>query len=157
MENIVSINGTDIKPIEQVKPPRQIGFEILRIIAMFLISCIHVNEYGGIIEAANFPLDLKFLQAIYVVAVNVFVLISGYFLVSSKISYKKILKLWLQVLFYSLITFLVAAFVFSEVTNKRFGFWGILKSCMPVTFRQFWFFSAYFILNCTIFKQNFKK
>ena len=75
--------------------------------------------------------------------VDVFVLISGYFLVSSKgVKTEKVLKLWLQIFFYSVLLF--AVFVICSETS--FGVKGLIKRVFPLTFEQWWFASTYFVM-----------
>lgn len=37
---------------ERKRNTREVGFEILRIFAMFLICCVHVMNYGGMLGNA---------------------------------------------------------------------------------------------------------
>ena len=75
---------------------RQAGLEILRIISILLITCVHMLNYGGFLKNAGSNeelLILRFLYSLFVVAVNVFVLICGYFMVKSNPKKKKIITL----------------------------------------------------------------
>ncbi len=128
---------------------REIGFEILRIIAMFLICCVHLINFGGIMKNAPDLIAINLVYSFFTVAVNVFVLISGYFLVNSTISLKKILKLWLQVAFYSVISYLLATMVFQNQIGSAFSVKDLIKSFFPVLGNAYWFFSAYFLLYIT--------
>ena len=75
--------------------------------------------------------------------VNIFVLISGYFLVKSpEIKINKLVKLWFQVFTYSILIYLI--FVISGV--QSFAIKDVLKSLLPVTFSTWWFASAYIML-----------
>lgn len=84
----------------------------------------------------------KLIYSIFIVSVNVFVLISGYFLVSSKIKLKKLLILWIQVWLYSIITYLIA----SLAINDNFNTEDFLYSVLPIISNKYWFFTAYFLL-----------
>ena len=55
---------------------------------------------------------------------DIFVLISGYFLVKSKINVKKVIVVWLQILFYSVsLNLLMVAFGIS-----KFSYVGLIKA-----------------------------
>ena len=126
---------------------RETGFEILRILAMFLIGAVHIMNYGGML-ANNAPHTVmwqKLIYSVFVVSVNVFVLISAYFMVTSKFKVKRILNLWLQVLVFSVGSYLIASLFF----YNSFSFEGLINSCLPVLNNRFWFFTAYFLLMLT--------
>ena len=69
---------------------RETGFEILRILSMFFIMLVHVLNAGGMLKNANAEtLPWHYLlYSFFVPAVNVFVLISAYFMVKSKFKFK---------------------------------------------------------------------
>ncbi len=79
------------------------------------------------------------------VGVYVYVLISGYFLIDSDhsmISFKKVLKFWGQVFFYSIGLYLVLG----ACGISDFGMKSLIKALFPIIFSQWWFASAYFVL-----------
>jgi surface polysaccharide O-acyltransferase-like enzyme len=77
------------------------------------------------------------------IGVDIFVLISGYFLVtSSKIKIFKILKLWLQLFFYSVLLYLV----FILTGQEDFSIRTFINTCLPVLNSNWWFASTYFVL-----------
>ena len=63
-----------------------VGVELLRILAMMMIVGLHYMNFGGILwsDAICNRRLAWLLEAFCIVAVNCYVLISGYFLVSSK-------------------------------------------------------------------------
>lgn len=128
---------------------RQIGFEILRIVSIFLIGCVHILNAGGVL--ANDPTNwgLKLLYSVFLISVNAFVLISGYFLVESKITFKKIAKLWLQVLFYNILCYAVSVLFFRSQTGVIFNIVEVVKLFFPIIRNSFWFFTAYFFMYVT--------
>lgn len=126
---------------------RQSNIELLRIIAMILIIAHHYSFHGGF----SFPpepinLNRLWIQFILIggkVGVDLFVLISGYFLVSqSSIKADKILKLWFQIFFYSITIFII----FTILGLRSFSIKEFVKHLAPVTFEQWWFASTYFVL-----------
>jgi|GEM_PF-2540178 len=95
-----------------VKPVRQSGFDLLKIILFIFVVVSHfLNEEmgGGYLYArGNVPVDIVFhiIGALAGVAVPSFVLISGYFLVHSKtFCLKKVIGLYIMLISYRLICF----------------------------------------------------
>lgn len=85
---------------------RDSSFELLRIFSMLLIVMHHYSVHGGFDFMIPFNLNLYFVQCLDMggkLGVNLFVLISGYFLCRSEFRLKRIIKLELEVIFYSLI------------------------------------------------------
>ena len=87
------------------------SIELLRIIAMLMIIAHHFVCYGNFdfnhISIGN-KIWLQILFSGGKIGVNIFVMISGYFLISSKkIQVNKVLKLIMQILFYSIIIYMI--------------------------------------------------
>ena len=89
-KNVVDENNKKIQnSIEYTidnKKCRNIGLDILRILAMIMIVCLHVFGKGQFLVAennANFYKVISFFEIICIVAVNCYVLITGYFQVNS--------------------------------------------------------------------------
>lgn len=140
---MIKENEVILKQVNQ----RETGFEILRIISMFLITCVHVLNYGGMLEfAGGGTLESQFMQKLiysfFTTSVNIFILISGYFLVKSKFKLKKLIKLWFQVFFYSLVSYVVTIIVFNVTFDKQI----FIGSLIPIINNNFWFISTYFLL-----------
>ncbi|WP_080703498.1 acyltransferase [Streptococcus equinus] len=127
---------------------RKSNIELLRILAMFLIIAHHFSVHGDFKEYMltipfNNKLWLQFLQLGGKIGVDVFVIISGYFLISSKkLKLVKVLNFWSQLIFYSVL--LYAVFVFSS--NESLSILGIIKNSLPVLSSRWWFASTYFVL-----------
>ncbi len=90
---------------------RLANFELLRIVAMLMIISLHYLVKGW--AATPFPFVAKddpvgtfawLIEAFCIVAVNCYVLISGYFCVESVWKPGRVVSLLCQVLFYSLLT-----------------------------------------------------
>ena len=106
MDNIVkdvAINKEIInneKKSDNIKEQRLSNFELLRIIAMILIILHHYAYHGNLISIPNDNFN-KYVAVFIIVGgkvgVNVFVLITGYFLINSKFKIKKVIQLILQV------------------------------------------------------------
>lgn len=147
---------------------RKSNFELLRIIAMVMIIAHHVAVHGQCVfdikTIAVNDLWLQFLKLWGKVGVNIFVLISGYFLVrSKKINIVKTVKLWMKIAFYSVGIYIALV----VCTSIKFGKMNFLKSIMPIVFDQWWFASTYMVLYllhpllnriiCNIDKKRYEK
>lgn len=133
---------------------RQSNFELLRIIAMFLIVLHHAMLHGILTVSGNSVLKTgnpltfgiyNFLAFGGKVGVYIFVLITGYFMINSKISLKKVVKLWLPIFFWSIMVTLSY-----EVVKHDFSIVKIAKSALPIFFSQYWFMTVYFFLYLLI-------
>ena len=74
--------------------------------------------------------------------VNIFILISGYFLVEKKISIKKIIQLYLEIIFYTIGLSIVSMIVFkSSITLSD-----IRQMILPITSNTYWFVTSYIFM-----------
>ena len=86
---------------------RQSNIELLRIVSMFLVVAHHYVVNSGVNELFDFSKPVSantlFLQWWGMwgkTAINAFVLITGYFMCRSRLTIRKMLKLYLEVQFY---------------------------------------------------------
>ena len=143
-ENLKTINDMK-KNASSDKKQRDIGFEILRIISIILITCVHLLNYAGFLgnsASAGETAILRMLYSFFLTSVNVFVLISAYFLVKSKFKIYKIIKLWLMVIFYTLFLYAIGILFFKETFTFSNLFWCFF----PIWRNRYWFFTAYFLI-----------
>lgn len=128
----------------QKQNKRQSNFELLRIICMLFIIAHHLSWHSNIPNnISNF--NLYFHRSLIIlgkIAVNLFVLISGYFMINSKFSFKKVLKLILETTFYSLIIYsLLCIFGLKTFNIKMF-----IDQVLSIYSQQYWFMSYFIIL-----------
>lgn len=122
---------------------RNRGLDFLRMLSMLMVVVLHLLGRGGVLSnavpfTANYWVAWTLESAAYC-AVDCYALLSGYLLVSSRCRLGGLIGLWLQVFCYSAgITALFALF-YEQVSLARF-----LQACLPVTFTQYWYFTAYF-------------
>ncbi|MBT8990358.1 hypothetical protein BTH78_08545 [Lactobacillus delbrueckii subsp. bulgaricus] len=69
-------------------------------------------------------------------------MITGYFMVNSKILVRKIIKLWLPIFFWSVM--ITLSF---EVATHDFSVWKTIKSVFPILFSQYYSMTVYFFLG----------
>ncbi len=126
---------------------RNYGVDLLRIICMLMICAHHVMGYGGLwdIYDGSSPVfwGLDAISALCMCCVNCYALISGYFGSGNKRhSWKRILALWIVVLFYSVVLSVISfAIGYFPPTPLR-----ILEMVFPLITGRYWFFSSYFVM-----------
>lgn len=131
--------------------PRQLNMEVLRVIAMLMIITLHYLDKGGILGDFSRGMGLNrnlawIIEALCIGSVNIYVLISGYFLQTSEFKVKKIITLWAQVLLYSWIITAVYAIVTKGAFNFENGIYDVIPLIMPVTGTHYWFATVYILL-----------
>ena len=130
---------------------RMANMELLRCVSMLLVVALHFLGKGGALTdltAADMPAYgycAWLLESLAIVAVNVYMLISGYFLVESSFQVKRVLQLLLQLWFYSIGVGAVAA-LFGYLPEGGFGIHYLLMLCFPVSMNHYWFMSAYIFM-----------
>jgi surface polysaccharide O-acyltransferase-like enzyme len=124
---------------------RQSNMELLRLVAMMMILVMHM-DYGafGLPTAEsveNAPMTTFgriFVEHLCLVAVNVYVLISGWFGIRPKM--KSFVRLMLQVATYSII--ITGAFLLLGKTTFKIGY----VTDMLIIGKQYWFVVSYLLL-----------
>ena len=134
---------TDVKyaPPNTILLTRQSNFELLRIFAMIMIIAHHFAVHGGLEYSSNTTLGaiyMWFLHSGGKIGVNIYFLISGYFLISEKrFKTEKIIKIWLQVFFYSVLFYGIMSIYKLTIThNFSFSIRELLSALFPISFEQ---------------------
>ncbi len=125
---------------------RSSNFELLRIVGMVMIVFHHFAVHSGLYydDLGINSLYIATLSVIGKVGVYIFVLISGYFLIdSSGIRLPKLIKLWLQIFFYSVVCFSIALATGRESLSTLTK---LSDALLPISTDSWWFASAYFIM-----------
>ena len=125
---------------------RNYGVDALRVLAMCFVVILHTLGQGGILAAAR-PGSAVFLSAWYLetlafCAVDVFALISGYVASSDAprpVKLSSWLRLWLEVVFYSLALTLVFCVLRPDAAAPR----DLRGMYLPVKNNLYWYFTAY--------------
>lgn len=124
---------------------RKSNIEWLRIFCMTLIVAYHYAIYSKFTFDNGITINKMIIQFLSIggeIGVNCFILISGYFLVDSQFKTKKVVKIILETVTYSII-FLI---MFNVANAENITLTEYKKSIMPVTFSLYWFITAYIIL-----------
>ena len=122
------------------------GIDLLRIVAMFMILILHILGQGGILKNLVYvPSELLskygvvwLIETICFVATNCFALITGWNCYGLPHKWKRLVELWVLVLFYS-IGITVMFTLFGYHTNTYI--W--IKSFFPVLYSNYWYVTAY--------------
>lgn len=123
---------------------RQSNIELLRIIIMFMVMCIHTTlaiQYPDMEFATSGELFvIGAIKAFSLVAVNVFIMISGWF--GIKFTFRGLYCYMVQVLFFTLFCYAISL-VFSI---QQFSFRGLVTEGFMLGSRNYWFVRCYLLL-----------
>lgn len=124
---------------------RDSNIEILRLLSMFLIVLGHQATHG--FEVALLPCNGTGIFTIAMsqgarIAVDVFVLITGYYSTVQTIKWPKFFSVYRQVWFYSVIVLLFCW----TFLNEQLSLSVVLKSTFPAYTSQYWFASCFLYL-----------
>ena len=120
---------------------RNLNVELLRIIAMLLIVLGHCIGHNHLAETfgGGVRYVLKFIQIVSLPATNCFVLVTGYYQSQSNFKFRKLLLLWLQLLFYSIVLYGICVGFLGEPFRPI----ELLKALLPVSGNQYWFLRVF--------------
>lgn len=124
-----------------MKENRNSNIELLRIVCMCFIIAGHViMKYSSDDLGTNEYYISNVLRSFFIVAVNCFVIISGYF--GIKLNIRKLIKMNIQVVFYSIVIFLITIICgIHEVSIKK-----DILLLFPVITKRYWYITIYFVL-----------
>ena len=124
---------------------RNYGIDLLRVVSMLMVAVLHILGHGGILKntaVLSYRYEVAwFLEIAAYCAVNCYALISGYVGVNSKFKYTNIFYIWLQVVFYNVLINFGGAILLPNMGVKE-----VLKAFLPVSYRTYWYFTAYFCM-----------
>ena len=125
---------------------RNYGIDLLRICSMLMVIIIHILGQGGILQSSiTMSSQYKiayFFEIAACCAVDCYALISGYVGVYSNYKYTNFIILWLRVIFYTILITLLFLVFRPELISRG----TIFRAFFPVLFREYWYFTAYFVL-----------
>lgn len=129
---------------DQGAPVRSSNIELLRILSMLMIILFHFSVHGTWPEGGPLASDVavEMLSFGGKLGVNCFVLITGYFMVKSRLKLGSLLRIVFETWFYSFaILFLFLAVQPDLVTEAK-----LRKAVLPVISGEYWFITCYLAL-----------
>lgn len=125
---------------------RDNGLDLLRIICMLMVVTLHFYGHSSLIGEHLVPGTLNWFlgNLIYpftLVAVDCFVLLSGYFQCTTRFKLKRVVSVWAQVAVYSVALYIAVKLLFGGLS-----FSALVKSALPVITDQYWFVTAYLLM-----------
>lgn len=123
---------------------RNANMDLLRIVSMLLIVFLHSIDHSGVLENAEncgvgMYFYVRFTYALCQVCVNIYVMLSGYFLVTSQFRLKKLVTLWMEAVFYAF----VLRLVFILTGAKPFSVVSLISCFFPILTGRYWFITIY--------------
>lgn len=133
------------------KTKRQGNFDVLKIIAIFFIVLHHYALWSGWKFEPGFHLNKLAAQSLIIggkLGVNLFVMITGYFMIKSFPKMKSIMTIWVETTVISLFIYLIT--VRFHLGEQFFDLETFIRRLFPVIFGQYWFVTAYSLLYLAI-------
>lgn len=121
---------------------RQSNFELLRILAMFLIVAHHYSVHGGWSYPYGFEMHKFYAQSLSFggkLGVNLFVLITGYFSYSSRFRWRGVVSTLSKAWFYSILI----VFIFYLLSPSLVTIKSLIRNILPF---GYWFVTTYLVL-----------
>ena len=127
---------------------RMVNIELMRFVSMLLIVMAHYLGKGNLLPPLN---DKELNWAVYlpwilegfvILSINMYMMITGYFLVSSSFKVSRLIKTVLQVWFYSVAVGIVAG-IFGFFPGEGLSGYYVLELMFPISMNQYWFMTAY--------------
>ena len=127
------------------KVSRNSNFELMRICSMFLIVFSHTLSWGGITDHAdsNTQFIIYLLYGFFVVHVNSFILLTGYFQSTGKFKGKKVFNLVCLMLFYRFILYFLSVIMGWQPFYNMPNF---IYNLLPIENLNYWFLNVYIVL-----------
>ena len=127
------------------KMERNSNIELLRIVSMVMVLVLHCLATGGALDY-NSGINLFvywWIEALAIVAVDVFVLISGYFLVETRFKAENVFKVAIEgVWIYSVIF----TFIAMKMNPQTVGTSTMVKAFFPILTKKYWFVNSYVLM-----------
>lgn len=127
------------------KKQRNVGVDLLRCVVMYFICLLHIVGAGGIaISASGSQRIISYMiEAITLCSVNCYAMISGFVSTDKALRFKKLVFMWVEVVFWLVVTSLLAQRWFPDDMPENIS---IALCFLPLTNAYFWYFNAYCIL-----------
>ena len=144
------------------KRKRDSGVELLRIMAMMMVIGLHAFNFGNYYEQANMVggfvrLSSIGIRVLFIPAVDIFILISGYFMVKMRFdiknAYKRVFRIYTVVLFYSVVLSLLSLVLgpkYHTINGNTDPVSIIIARMLLPVMSQTWYFLSHYIILCLL-------
>lgn len=137
--------------INEAKGARMANLELLRCVAMLMVVALHYLGKGNLLadlteeNLGAAQLAAWLLECFCIVAVDVYMFLSGYFLCLSSFRPSRLVRLLLQVWVYSVAFGLLGA-ASGVMRETAFDIHFLLTLLFPISMEHYWFMTAYLYL-----------
>lgn len=130
---------------------RLANYELLRTIAMVMVVVLHFLSHSDSLlsletSVSGVRILGTLLESFCLVAVNVYILISGYFGVKSSYHPIKAVSLLCQIWFYAFFLLAAAMLLGLPTGLREMGIYGAVKYLFPIESETYWFATSYLML-----------
>lgn len=125
---------------------RKSNMELLRIVSMAMIVVFHCAYKSDFSFEPGFSVNKLIVKSFWMLGelgVNLFMLISGYFLVNGRFKWKKLIRLLAEAQFYYWLTLFISCKVGLRTPPAGND---LFLSFFPVTLNHWWFLTAYILI-----------
>ncbi len=134
----------------QTEGKRNVNMDLLRMLSMVMVTMLHALTKSDLLPfmAGEVPVNgwiAWVLEVLSVSAVNIFMLISGYFLVTSKFKIGRLVEIVLQVIFYTVGSFVLFVLI-GKYSLQDMNIYDLIHYFLPIHMETYWFISAYVII-----------
>lgn len=145
-EGTSEIQPSEVKALKAPKQ-RMIGVDIVKLLAAFLVVCIHFFLYSGFYSTpitADFGLGAIYLRWVAYCCIPIFMITTGFLMKNKKLSAKYYLGLVRVIVLYVVISIICVIFN-AKHFQTQYTAWGILKGFLEFTNAQYAWYVEYYI------------
>ncbi len=134
----------------QMERKRNANMDLLRMLSMMMVTMLHALTKSDLLLFMGSEVPVNgwiawVLEALSVSSVNIFMLISGYFLISSKFKIGRLFEIIFQTMFYLAGSFALFL-ILGKVSLEGMNVYNFLDYFLPIHMETYWFISAYVII-----------
>ena len=134
----------------QAEGKRNANMDLLRILSMMMVTMLHALGKSDLLLFMGRDLPVNgwiawILEGLSICAVNVFMLLSGYFLIKSTFRWRRFWELIFQTFFYVLGSFLIFLLL-GKISRGALSVYDWLQYLFPIHMETYWFITAYVII-----------
>ncbi len=137
-------------PEQSTVKKKNANIELLRLMSLSFVVFAHLLDKGGglaDVTVSNNPTPYIawFIESFVVVCINVFMLISGYYLVKSRFKLGRLIEIVFAAVFYSVGAFIICLLT-GAVSTDGMDIYSLLDKIFPIHMNLYWFITGYVII-----------